>query len=117
MTDPDDKQYAFWQNVTRLVAEKIGLSHYPDGRCLHDVCELCPPRYKWQILRELAFSFWNSGPDVSDDWKSEARRSGFEFGDDELHDIMAGILIGGDRPDRNKLPYRASDYTAYAPNP
>ena len=101
MTVDDKKLETFHVAVAKLFAEKMNLSHYPRDDCFSGMCSFCMTRYSWSALRGLVAAFWKAGgSDINDDWREIAEHAGFE--PDDLHGIMLGIFVGGDRPGKNK---------------
>ena len=82
---------------------------------MHGACPKCSRRgFNWNVLWELSTIFWELAPETDDYWKWNVRRTGLGFTVEELYEIMLGVFMGSDRPNR-KWDIRGS-YSAYAPN-
>ena len=102
----------FCTNVFNRLADKKSLSHYPNHGCSENGCIPCLQKgYDWAALRETVVWFWEHGPEVDDNWKQSVRRTGLRFEADAFHDLCLGVFIGAAQPDK------ASDFSAYTPNP
>ena len=96
-----EREKEIYKDVADIISERDPeCLHYPTARCRAGHCTGCKGRYDWDGLAVLIAAFLNAGGDVDDRWKERARQAGFEFEPDSLHDILLGIFVGGDHPDR-----------------
>ena len=102
----DDKNLeAFYRNIADIIVEKNRLSHYPHTACFSGICEVCMRlKYKWTLFVNLVTTIWKIGPDVSENWMKAAAHTDLGFTADELHGIILGVYIGGDRPLKRRRP-------------
>jgi len=81
--------------------EAYGNFHWPLVSCYHGGCVrrgvtltgLFTRGCNWEDTRKLAVTFFQTGPDTSDDWRRLARATGFDA--DDLHDLLLGVFLGG----------------------
>ena len=86
----------FSGDVIKLLVDKKGLTHFPHVACFNGYCQVCQQKgYNWSMLRVLLARFWESGPDVNEDWKQAVRRTGIRFDADALHELCLSAFIGG----------------------
>ena len=105
--DEKRKLMGFFDAVIRvvtshIVTKRIGLFHDPSPSCFNGSCirpgigfeGAYTRKCNWNDLLELSKWFLKHGPEVDEIWKREARNG--RFNPEEIHDIMLGVLVGGD---------------------
>lgn len=103
----DDKLNPFFGAVTRVIISRIvtnknALFHDPrpacfDGSCIQagiSAADAYTRKCNWNDLLKLSAWFLIHGPEVDEIWKREAWTG--RFNPEDLHDIMLGVLVGGD---------------------
>ena len=110
MIGKDRKVDAFYNDMCNVLQKKkawpdMAIFNLAAGRC-----RTCGSLHDWSVVHEIATTFWECGGDIDADWKRLVEVHGFDA--DELQEIMLGVFIGGDRPDRNRRPHKPS-YTPY----
>lgn len=81
---------------------KDGVFHWPVLECYDGTCRrlgvaptgLVTRNCNWRDIRKLVTTFFQTAPDVDDDWKRAVRTTGFV--PEDLHDLLLGVFLGGD---------------------
>ena len=125
--DEKKKLTRFFDAVTRVIMSRVVTTrarvfHDPTSACFNGSCirpgigaaGAYTRKCNWNDLLKLSGWFLKHGPEIDEIWKREARTG--RFNPEELHDIMLGVLVGGDGDKKDRF-YRGVDYNAYTPNP